>query len=85
MSMIKNTPLGKIALPRSSSEALPRPVTSDLIVISRKRDEAKRIRGIADRLPSVLAAQVRRDAAILEIEADGLERGGRSTAVAKSA
>ena len=82
MSIIKNTPLGKIELPRSSSEALPRPVTSDLIVISRKRDEAKRIRSIADRLPSVLAAQVRRDAAILEIEADGLERGRRSTAVA---
>ena len=53
-------------------------------VISRKRAEALRIRGIAEHLPAVLAAQVRRDAAALEIEADGLERGGRSVAMARA-
>jgi hypothetical protein len=51
--------------------------THDLTAISRKREEAQRIRVIAHRLPAVLAAQVRRDAAVLEIEADGLERGMR--------
>ena len=54
-------------------------------VIIRKRAEALRIRAIADHLPAVLAAQVRRDAATLEIEADGLERGGRSAAAARVA
>jgi len=42
--------------------------------IVRKRAEATRIRLIAEHLPPLLAVQVRRDAAALEIEADGLER-----------
>ena len=41
----------------------------------RKRAVAERIRRMADRLPAVLAVQIRRDAAVLDIEADWLESG----------
>ena len=43
----------------------------------RKRAEAERIRRLADHMPAILAAQVRRDAAVLEIEADGLDGRAR--------
>ena len=56
--------------------------STSMSLCARKRAEAKRIREIAEHLPAVLAAQIRRDAAALEIEADGLQRGGRSTAAA---
>ncbi len=48
-------------------------------LITRKRDEAKRIRRLAEHLAPVLAIQVRRDAAELEIEADALEGTRRSS------
>ena len=46
-----------------------------LSAVLRKRAEAERIRRLAEQLPAVLAIQVRRDAAALEIEADWLESG----------